>query len=219
MRSTNLNGPVHTGLAPKFAPAACAAFGETIMPARSASTASNGENGAARFSRTVFASTTSTLVTGAQLAAAVGARHRLVALDVELDGRGVELLAVVEGDARAQVQRQRLAVGRPFVARRELRHDVELLVDVEQLVAQRCEHDAADEGARERRVEHVGVFGEADTQRLRRRGQRHGCQQQPAATGIDERRSCEASPDRLRTFTGLQRRRSARRRIAVARGG
>ena len=58
------------------------------------------------------------------------------------------------------------------VARRELRHDVELLVDVEQLVAQRREHDAADERARERRIEDVGILGKADAQRLRGRRQR-----------------------------------------------
>jgi hypothetical protein len=89
-----------------------------------------------------------------------------VPLEVELDRLGIELLAVVEGDAGAQLHRQRLVVGRPLPARRELRHHVELLVDVDQLVAQAGEHDAADEGARQRRVEHIGVLGEADAQRL-----------------------------------------------------
>jgi hypothetical protein len=51
-------------LVPKLAPPACAALGETIMPARSASAASTGENGAARLRRTVVGSTTSTLATG-----------------------------------------------------------------------------------------------------------------------------------------------------------
>src|SRR6185312_9331677 len=64
-RSTNLKGPAHTGLAPNLSPSACAAFGDTIMPARSASCASSGENGADRLSRTVIGSTTSTLCTGA----------------------------------------------------------------------------------------------------------------------------------------------------------
>ena len=59
-----MNGPEQTGLVPNEAPAACAAFGETIIPARSASAASSGENGADKFSRTVAGSTTSTLVTG-----------------------------------------------------------------------------------------------------------------------------------------------------------
>ena len=47
----------------------------------------------------------------------------------------------------------------------ELRHDVELLVDVEQLVAERGEHDAADIGARERRIENIGILGKADAER------------------------------------------------------
>ena len=150
-RSTNLNGPEHTGFAPNLSPAACAALGDTIMPARSASCASSGENGADRLSRAVIGSTTSTLVTSASSPRRLRALHRLVALDVELDRGGVELLAVVERHARPHLDRQRLAVGRPRVALGELRHDVELLVDVEQLVAQRREHDAADERARERR--------------------------------------------------------------------
>ena len=64
-RSTNLYGPEHTGLLPKLAPAACAALGDTIMPARSASAASSGEKGALRLSLTVSGSTTSTLASGA----------------------------------------------------------------------------------------------------------------------------------------------------------
>ncbi|MGY4496699.1 hypothetical protein ACVWYH_000626 [Bradyrhizobium sp. GM24.11] len=60
-----------------------------------------------------------------------------------------EALAVVEGLAR----------------QRELGHDVELLVDVEQLVAERGKHDAADIGARHRGIEDIGVLGETDAQR------------------------------------------------------
>src|SRR5258708_14432613 len=37
-RSTKRNGPEHTGFAPNLSPAASAAFGDTIMPARSLST-------------------------------------------------------------------------------------------------------------------------------------------------------------------------------------
>ena len=70
-----------------------------------------------------------------KLAAPVRSGHRLVPLDVELGGRSVEFLAVVERNARPQLDRQRLAVRRPFVAGGELRDDVEFLVDVEQLVA------------------------------------------------------------------------------------
>ena len=53
----------------------------------------------------------------------------------------------------------------------------ELLVDVEQLVAQRGEHDAADEAAGQRRIEHVGILGQADAQGLRMDGGRdeHAC--------------------------------------------
>ncbi len=64
-RSTNWNGPEHTGLAPNLSPAACAALGDTIIPDRSASAAKSGANGADRLRRTVIGSTTSTLVTGA----------------------------------------------------------------------------------------------------------------------------------------------------------
>jgi hypothetical protein len=90
-----------------------------------------------------------------------------VALEVVLDRGGVQLLAVVEGDAAAQLEDQRLVVGRPLVRGRELRHDVQLLVQVEQLVAQPREHDAADESARHGRVEDVRVLGQADAQGLR----------------------------------------------------
>jgi hypothetical protein len=106
-----------------------------------------------------------------------------VPLDVELDRGRVELLAVVEGDVVAQLDRQRLAVGAPLVAGRELRHDRQLLVDVEQLVAQGGEDDPADEGARQRRIEDVGILGEADAQRLRRHRERGGGQQRRAEQG------------------------------------
>ena len=119
-----------------------------------------------------------------ELSAAVRPRHRLVPLEAVLDRGGVQLLAVVERDAGTELQRQRLAVRRPFVCGRELRDDRQLLVDVEQLVAHRGEHDAADEGARERGIEHVGVLGEADAQRLRARGGDAAC---------DERKEREAS--------------------------
>ena len=116
-RSTNLNGPEHTGLAPNLSPAAFAAFGDTIMPARSASCASSGENGAVRLSRTVSGSTTSTLVDRGELAAAVRARHGLVALEAELDRRGVELLAVVERDAGRSLMVSALLSADHLVAR------------------------------------------------------------------------------------------------------
>ncbi len=49
-----------------------------------------------------------------------------------------------------------------------MRHDIEFFVDVDQLVAQRREHDPADKGAGQRRIEDVGIFGEAEAQGLRR---------------------------------------------------
>ncbi len=64
-RSANLNGPEHTGFAANLSPAACAAFGETIIPARSVRIDRSGANGAERLRRTVSASIASTLATGA----------------------------------------------------------------------------------------------------------------------------------------------------------
>ena len=63
MRSTNCHGPTHTGAVPNFSPSFLSAAGEIGMPARSASWAVSGENGAFSFSRTVRGSTTSTAVT------------------------------------------------------------------------------------------------------------------------------------------------------------
>ena len=109
-----------------------------------------------------------------QLATAIRPGHGLVALDVELDRRRIELFTVVEGDTLAQLDGERLAIGRPFVAGRELRNDLELLVDVEELVAKRGEHDPADEGAGERRVEDVRILGEPEAQGLRAGEARYG---------------------------------------------
>src|SRR5512135_683327 len=64
-RSTNWYGPAQTGLLPNLSPSAWATLGATIMPARSASWASSGANGAERLRRTVDGSMTSTLETGA----------------------------------------------------------------------------------------------------------------------------------------------------------
>ena len=62
-RSTNCHGPTHTGAVPNLSLSFWAAAGETGMPARSASCAVSGENGALRRSRTVSGSTTSTAET------------------------------------------------------------------------------------------------------------------------------------------------------------
>ena len=68
--------------------------------------------------------------------------------------------------AGPELDRHFLAVGGGLMRQRKLRHDVELFVDVEQLVAQCGKHDAADEGARQRRIEDVRVFGQAEAQLL-----------------------------------------------------
>ena len=59
-------------------------------------------------------------------------------------------------------------------AERELRHDVALLVDVEQLVADRREHDTRRIKARQRRIQDVAVVAQPDAQRApgRRRRRR-----------------------------------------------
>ncbi|MGY4373895.1 hypothetical protein ACVWZ3_001534 [Bradyrhizobium sp. i1.3.6] len=92
-------------------------------------------------------------------------RQRHVTLDRELCGFGVQRFAVMEFDVRPELDRHLLAVGRSLVGQRELRHDVELLVDVEQLVAEGGEDDAADIGAADAGIEDIGVFGDADAKR------------------------------------------------------
>ena len=129
----------------------------------------------------VSGSTTSTWSIGGELGLAERALHGEMAIEREFRGLGVERLAVVEFHARPQLDGDRLAVGRGLVRERELRHDVELLVDVEQLVAERGEHDAADIGARERRIENVGVLGKADAQRGLGRGRRRRARSSAAA--------------------------------------
>ena len=135
------------------------------MPARSVSWAISGENGAFSTSLMVRGSTTSTWSTRGELRLAERALHRQMALEREFGGFRVERLAVLELHAGPQLDGDVLAVGGGLVRQRELRHDVELLVDVEQLVAEGGEHDAADIGARQRGIENVGVLGEADAQR------------------------------------------------------
>ena len=81
-RSTKRYGPAHTGLLPNWSPSACAALGETMMPARSANCASSGENGVAMSMRTVSGSTASTLLIALisllrRLSGRVSARSRL----------------------------------------------------------------------------------------------------------------------------------------------
>ena len=117
------------------------------MPARSVSCAISGENGALSDQPDRERIDHLDLVDRGELGLAERALHGHVALERELRGFGVERLAVMEFHAGRSLMVTVLAVGRGLVRERELRHDVELLVDVEQLVAERGEHDAADIGA------------------------------------------------------------------------
>ena len=96
---------------------------------------------------------------GGQLGAPERRIHPAVAVERVFDGFGVHRLAVVELDVRPQADGQRSAVLGRFVRKCKLRHDVEIGVDIEQLVADRREHDAPDIGARQRRVEDIGILG------------------------------------------------------------
>ena len=84
---------------------------------------------------------------------------------------------------------QRPVIG-PLVAGGELRHDVQLLVDVEQLVAQPGEHDAPDIGGGQGRIEHIEVLPQRDPQRLRERRHRGD---QHTGSGQEETAHDEAS--------------------------
>jgi hypothetical protein len=73
----------------------------------------------------------------------------------------------VKRDAVAQLDFQRFVVCRPLMGGGQLRHDVQLFIQVEKLIAEAGKHDAADERARHRGVEDVGIFRQADSQGLR----------------------------------------------------
>ncbi len=92
-------------------------------------------------------------------------------LDAVFDGLGVQLLAVMEDDALAELEGQVKIVRRPAPLGRQLGNQLQILVDVDELVAEAGEDDAADEGARDGRIEDVGILGQADAQiRLSQRG-------------------------------------------------
>src|SRR5580700_11963524 len=92
-------------------------------------------------------------------------------LEAELYRGGVHWLAIVKLDRRTQLDDETFIVVDPLPLGRELRDDVELRADIDELVAERGEDDAADIGARQRGVEDVGVLGKPDPQcRLRRCG-------------------------------------------------
>ena len=93
------------------------------------------------------------------------ALHGQVAFQREFRGLGIERLAVLEFYAGPKLDRDLFSVRRGLMRQRELRHDVDFLVDVEQLVAERGEDDAPDIGARQRRIENVRILGESDPER------------------------------------------------------
>src|SRR5262245_42114878 len=112
----------------------------------------------------------------------VGLAERALQVEMTVEAvlgrRRVERFAVLELHAGPELDGHGLAVGRGRVAERQLRHDVELVVDVEQLVADRGEDDAPDIGAAERRIEHVGILGQPDAQIGLRAGTERGAAQQ-----------------------------------------
>ena len=112
------------------------------------------------------------VVDRADLAPPEATLQREMALQRILHRSRVQRLAVVERHARPQMDHQR-AVIRPLVTGGELRHDMRRPVDVEQLVAQPCEHDARDIAGGQGRIEDVQILSQRDAQRLRDGGYRH----------------------------------------------
>src|SRR5215467_7219771 len=90
---------------------------------------------------------------------------RHMSVEREFRCRRVERLAIVKFDARSQLYGDSLAVGGGLVGEGELRHDLEVFIDVEQLVAQAGEDDAADVGSGCCGIKVVGIFGESDPER------------------------------------------------------
>ncbi|CUJ99094.1 Uncharacterised protein [Achromobacter xylosoxidans] len=125
------------------------------------------------------------------LAQAVGQRHG--AFQVGLGGGGVELAAVMEQRVFAQLEGQHLVVRVERPRGGQLRHEVQLGIDVHQLVAQRGEDDAADVGAGAVRVQHVRIFLQADADVLGARGA-GGQRQHAGAEGHGQAFHCVYSP-------------------------
>jgi hypothetical protein len=101
------------------------------------------------------------MVGGEDFAAPEAAREIQVALQAVPHRRGVHLLAVLEQHASSQMENQRLRI-RPFVAGRQARNDVQFGIGIDQLVAQPRHRHGADEGARQRGIENVGIVVHAD---------------------------------------------------------
>ena len=101
---------------------------------------------------------------GTDFALAVRARHVEVALDAELDGSGVERFAILKLDALPQFQNKSLTAVDPLPLGGELRRDIELRSDIDELVAHRGEYDPPGVSARQGGIEHIRVVGESDAQ-------------------------------------------------------
>ena len=101
---------------------------------------------------------------GGELGLAERALHVEMPFEAVLGGFGIERLAVMEFHAGTQLDGDRLAVGRGLAAERQLRHDVRLLVDVEQLVADRGEDDSRGVEARQGGIHGVRVVAQPDAQ-------------------------------------------------------
>src|SRR5262245_40239066 len=100
------------------------------------------------------------VIDSGQLRLAERAGYGDMAFERELRRFGVEGLAVMKFDAGPQLDRDSLAVGRGGMGQRELWHNIETLVDIEQLVAKRSKDDAPDICPGERGIEHIRVFGQ-----------------------------------------------------------
>ena len=105
------------------------------------------------------------MIDGGELRLPERAGHRRVTIDRKFGGLGIERLAIMKLDARPEFDGDGLAVGRGGVRQRELRHDIQILVSVEQLVAKGSKDDAPDIGAGEGGIEHIRILGQPDAQR------------------------------------------------------
>ena len=106
----------------------------------------------------------------ADLGLAEGALQVEVAFEAVFRGLGVERFAVVELHAGPQLDCDGEAVGRSLVGEGELRHDGEPGIDIEQLVADRGEDHPRGVGARQGRIEDIGVVAQSDAEVALRKG-------------------------------------------------
>ena len=129
-----------------------------------------------------------------QLASATGPLHLPVPVERELHRLGGHRRAVVELHARAKLDRDGLAgVGEGRQLRRELREDLEALVDLVELLAHVLEDDAPDVRAGQGGVQDVRILVQPDHEglllRLGRSGRHEGAQQ-------DRHRVAQSDPHR-----------------------